>query len=152
MPASSSISTGTPEEMVALIEAARAEGCHSHSAKIGGSDPPADIARIEAIEAERLPDEQVTYDVNRAWTPDAPGLGVAPDEEWLADSRRIERAASEGWLNEPEDPIVLMGTDTNDGQLQKARSSASVSKTGTGLRFSAMEAGLSHAVADLSGG
>ena len=69
VPAGSSISTGTPEEMIALIEAARAEGCRTHSAKIGGSDPPADIARIEAIEAERLPDEHVTYDVNRAWTP-----------------------------------------------------------------------------------
>ena len=85
MPASSSISTGTPEEMVARVEAARAEGCRIHSAKIGGSHPPADIARIEAIEAERLPDEQVTYDVNRAWLPDAPDLGVAPDEEWLGE-------------------------------------------------------------------
>ena len=66
VPASSSVSTGTPEEMVARIEAARAEGCRTHSAKIGGSDPSADIARIEA---QRLPDEQVTYDVNRAWTP-----------------------------------------------------------------------------------
>lgn len=65
----SSISTGTPDEMVALIEAARAAGYRTHSAKVGGTEPALDIARIEAIEAVRQPDEQVTYDVNRAWTP-----------------------------------------------------------------------------------
>jgi L-alanine-DL-glutamate epimerase-like enolase superfamily enzyme len=66
---SSSISTGTPEQMNALIEAARAAGYRSHSAKIGGSVPALDIARIEAIEAVRRPEESITYDVNRAWTP-----------------------------------------------------------------------------------
>ncbi len=69
VPVNSSIATGTPEEMVGRIEEARAAGYRSHSAKIGGSDPAADIARIEAIEAARRPDETVTYDINRAWTP-----------------------------------------------------------------------------------
>ena len=67
--ANSSISTGTPEEMIALIETARTAGYRSHSAKIGGTDPGTDIARIEAIEEARGSDEHVTYDVNRAWTP-----------------------------------------------------------------------------------
>ena len=67
--ANSSISTGTPEEMIALIEAARLEGYRAHSAKIGGSVPGNDIARIEAIDAARAPGEHITYDVNRAWTP-----------------------------------------------------------------------------------
>ena len=65
----SSISTGTPEDMVGLIEAARAQGYRTHSAKIGGGDAALDIARIEAIEAARRPDEEITYDINRAWTP-----------------------------------------------------------------------------------
>ena len=65
----SSISTGTPEEMVALIEAARAAGYRTHSAKVGGTEPALDIARIDAIEVARQADEFVTYDVNRAWTP-----------------------------------------------------------------------------------
>jgi len=68
-PVNSSISTGTPEEMVDLILSARAEGYRTHSAKIGGSNPALDVARIEAIEAVLQNDEQVTYDVNRAWTP-----------------------------------------------------------------------------------
>jgi L-alanine-DL-glutamate epimerase-like enolase superfamily enzyme len=65
----SSISTGSPAEMVSLLEVARSAGYRTHSAKIGGADAGSDIARIEAIEAMRQPDEEVTYDVNRAWTP-----------------------------------------------------------------------------------
>ncbi len=65
----SSISTGTPEEMVALVETARANGYRVHSCKVGGSDPASDIARIEAIESARLRGEKITFDVNRAWTP-----------------------------------------------------------------------------------
>jgi len=67
--ANSSISTGSPEEMVSLIETARSSGYRTHSAKIGGADPDLDIARIEAIESARHPDEKMTYDINRAWTP-----------------------------------------------------------------------------------
>lgn len=69
VPVNSSISTGTPEEMIALIETARAKGYRTHSAKLGGKDPAIDIARIEAIGAALLPVEMVTYDINRAWTP-----------------------------------------------------------------------------------
>lgn len=65
----SSISTGTPEQMLALIESARQQGYRVHSAKIGGTDPAADISRIEAISAACGAQEPVTFDVNRAWTP-----------------------------------------------------------------------------------
>lgn len=65
----SSISTGTPDEMIALIKTARSFGYRTHSAKIGGVDPSLDIARIEAINAELEDQEMVTYDVNRAWEP-----------------------------------------------------------------------------------
>lgn len=65
----SSISTGTPDEMLALIKKASAKGYRVHSAKIGGSDTNADIERIEAISAALPHDESVTFDVNRAWTP-----------------------------------------------------------------------------------
>lgn len=64
-----SISTGTPEQMIGLIEQARAKGYRTHSAKLGGDNPEVDIARIEAIAASLLPGEFVTYDINRAWTP-----------------------------------------------------------------------------------
>jgi len=65
----SSISTGTPDEMVALIEAASAKGYRTHSAKIGGDDLDLDRARIETISTSMRPGENVTFDVNRAWTP-----------------------------------------------------------------------------------
>ncbi len=65
----SSISTGTPDEMMALILKASADGYKTHSAKIGGNEISLDIQRIEAI-SSALPDgESVTFDVNRAWTP-----------------------------------------------------------------------------------
>ena len=70
----SSISTGTPEEMLALIEKASAKGYRTHSAKIGGDDIPVDIERIEAISAGLPKGELVTFDVNRAWTP---GVAIA---------------------------------------------------------------------------
>ncbi|MCB1472141.1 MAG: mandelate racemase/muconate lactonizing enzyme family protein [Rhodobiaceae bacterium] len=65
----SSIATGTPDEMIALIREASAKGYRTHSAKIGGTNVAADIARIEAISAALPADEKVTFDVNRAWTP-----------------------------------------------------------------------------------
>jgi len=84
----SSISTGTPQEMVALVQAARARGYAVHSCKVGGSSPNADIARIEAIETARLPAESVTFDVNRAWTP-----AVAIEVMNSVDAR--------GWFEQP---------------------------------------------------
>ena len=65
----SSISNGTPEEMVALIADARARGYTVHSCKVGGTDPAADIARIEAVMSGLPASERITFDVNRAWTP-----------------------------------------------------------------------------------
>ena len=69
VPVNSSISTGPPDQMIALIEEARAAGYRSHSAKLGDIDPQVDIARIEAITAALIPGECVTCDINRAWTP-----------------------------------------------------------------------------------
>ncbi|MBO6895474.1 MAG: mandelate racemase/muconate lactonizing enzyme family protein [Roseibium sp.] len=65
----SSISTGSPQEMIADIRTASEQGYRTHSAKIGGSDFAADIERIEAISGALPKGEQVTFDVNRAWTP-----------------------------------------------------------------------------------
>ena len=65
----SSISSGTPDEMIALIERAADKGYTVHSAKVGGSDPGVDIERIEAISSALRPSHRVTFDVNRAWTP-----------------------------------------------------------------------------------
>jgi len=65
----SSISTGTVDAMLALIAKARAKGYKVHSAKVGGSSVSTDIERIDAISASLPPDEKVTFDVNRAWTP-----------------------------------------------------------------------------------
>lgn len=88
----SSISTGTPDEMIELIRAARDKGYRSHSAKIGGADMAADIARIEAIEAALKPDEQVTFDINRAWTP---GMAL----------QVLNRVASTSWVEQPCETI-----------------------------------------------
>lgn len=84
----SSISTGTPDEMIGLIRTARERGYRTHSAKIGGADTAIDIARIEAIEAALMPDEQVTFDINRAWTP-AMALQV------------LNAVASTSWIEQP---------------------------------------------------
>ncbi|MGI9307061.1 MAG: mandelate racemase/muconate lactonizing enzyme family protein [Gammaproteobacteria bacterium] len=84
----SSISTGSAEEMLARIEKARAAGYKTHSAKIGGNAPGADIARINAVEAARLPDELITFDINRAWTP---ALAV----------QILNSVAARGWIEQP---------------------------------------------------
>lgn len=84
----SSISTGTPDEMIADIQAASAKGYKTHSAKVGGSNFKADIERIEAISAALAPDEQVTFDVNRAWTP-----GVA--------LQVLNSVAARDWIEQP---------------------------------------------------
>lgn len=67
VPVASSISTGTPEEMLALVGAYHDRGYRVHSAKIG-ADVETDIARIRHLEAHRQPDDHIFYDVNRAWT------------------------------------------------------------------------------------
>ena len=67
VPVASSISTGTPEDMLALVNTYRARGYRVHSAKVG-ADVEMDIARIRYLEANRQPDDRIFYDVNRAWT------------------------------------------------------------------------------------
>lgn len=69
VPVNSSISTGTPDEMLALIGEAAAKGYTVHSAKVGGTDIAMDIARIEAISTSLPAGHRVTFDVNRAWQP-----------------------------------------------------------------------------------
>ncbi|KHD07075.1 mandelate racemase [Candidatus Thiomargarita nelsonii] len=63
------VSTGTPEEMLAIVRAGRAKGYTIYSAKIG-ADVSLDIERIQALLADLPPGESVTFDVNRAWLPD----------------------------------------------------------------------------------
>ncbi|MHC8507853.1 MAG: mandelate racemase/muconate lactonizing enzyme family protein [Rhodospirillales bacterium] len=66
-PVASSISTGTPDEMLALINEYRAAGYRVHSAKIGG-DTTLDIERVRRLAADERPGEFIFFDVNRAWT------------------------------------------------------------------------------------
>lgn len=82
---SSSIPTGSPEEMAEAIGRARGHGCRAHSAKVGGDDPGLDIARVRGIEDALLPGESVTYDANRAWTPSSAiaVMGAAPAQRWF---------------------------------------------------------------------
>lgn len=64
----SSIPSGSPEELLASIDRARADGYSFHSAKVGG-DVEADIERMETLDDAMAPGEVVTFDVNRAWLP-----------------------------------------------------------------------------------
>lgn len=63
----SSVSSGEPDYMLEIIRSYRALGYKVHSAKVGG-DIQRDVARIRHLEENRLPDERILYDVNRAWT------------------------------------------------------------------------------------
>jgi L-alanine-DL-glutamate epimerase-like enolase superfamily enzyme len=65
----SSISTGTPEEMLSYVDKARAKGYRIHSCKVG-ADISQDIARIRFLTEKMRPDESLTFDVNRAWLVD----------------------------------------------------------------------------------
>ena len=84
----SSISTATPEEMLANINAAAGQGIKTHSAKIGGNSAAADIARINAIEAGKPAGHSITYDINRAWLP-----GVA--------LQTLNAVSFRGWVEQP---------------------------------------------------
>ncbi|MGI9421045.1 MAG: mandelate racemase/muconate lactonizing enzyme family protein [Geminicoccaceae bacterium] len=63
----SSVSSGEPDYMQDIIQSYRDRGYKVHSAKVGG-DIDRDIARIRHLEKNRLADERILYDVNRAWT------------------------------------------------------------------------------------
>lgn len=69
VPIASSVSTGTPEEMVATIEDFRAQGYRLHSAKIGGSDPDLDVARVRHMNEHQQSGETIFFDLNRSWMP-----------------------------------------------------------------------------------
>ena len=63
----SSVSSGTPQEMLALVREYRALGYIGHSVKVGGN-VDLDIARIRFLEDNRLEGERILYDANRAWS------------------------------------------------------------------------------------
>lgn len=63
----SSVSSGSPAEMLALIKEYRAMGYRGHSVKVGG-DVDLDIERIRFLEKHRAAGERILYDVNRAWS------------------------------------------------------------------------------------
>lgn len=69
VPLHSSVSTGTPDEMVDIVRNKRKEGYKIHSAKVGGSDVDMDIARIKALLDDCPAGDVITFDVNRAWLP-----------------------------------------------------------------------------------
>jgi L-alanine-DL-glutamate epimerase-like enolase superfamily enzyme len=62
-----SVSSGDPDYMLDIVKSYRKRGYKSYSCKVGG-DIDKDIARIRFLEENRLPDETILYDVNRAWT------------------------------------------------------------------------------------
>ncbi len=68
VPIASSISTGSPEEMLGDIQSYRDKGYRVHSAKVG-ADVDMDIARIGHMSKNQLEGEKIFYDVNRAWLP-----------------------------------------------------------------------------------
>lgn len=68
VPIASSISTDTPEGMLANIQTYRDLGYRVHSAKVG-ADVSLDIQRINHLAAHQLDGEIIFYDVNRAWLP-----------------------------------------------------------------------------------
>ena len=68
VPMHSSISTGTPEQMLEYVREARKKGYRIHSAKIG-ADVDQDIERMNALLADSPAGDTITFDVNRAWLP-----------------------------------------------------------------------------------
>ena len=66
-PVVSSISTGTLDQMLELVDQYRLQGYKLHSVKVGG-DIELDIARIGFLQKNRLPEEGILYDANRSWT------------------------------------------------------------------------------------
>lgn len=63
----SSTSSGEPEYMLNIMKDYRKIGYSGHSVKVG-ADVDKDIERITFLEKNRLPEERILYDVNRAWT------------------------------------------------------------------------------------
>ncbi len=68
VPIASSVSTGTPDEMLAEVERFRALGYRVHSCKVG-ADVHLDIKRINHLAENERDGEIIFYDANRAWLP-----------------------------------------------------------------------------------
>ncbi len=68
VPIASSISTGSPTEMMADIQYYRDKGYRVHSAKVG-ANVDLDIARITHMSENQQVGEKIFYDVNRSWLP-----------------------------------------------------------------------------------
>jgi L-alanine-DL-glutamate epimerase-like enolase superfamily enzyme len=68
VPIASSVSTGTPAEMLDEVNRFRDLGYRVHSCKVG-ADVHLDISRIEALADNERDGEIIFYDVNRAWLP-----------------------------------------------------------------------------------
>lgn len=62
------IPVGTPDEQIAMIQAARADGIGVFSVKLD-ADARANVARLEAVMDEARPDEDVYADANRGMMP-----------------------------------------------------------------------------------
>jgi L-alanine-DL-glutamate epimerase-like enolase superfamily enzyme len=69
VPIASSVSTGTPEEMLATVDDFRKQGYRLHSAKIGGPDRDLDVARIRHLNSSQQSGETIFFDLNRSWRP-----------------------------------------------------------------------------------
>jgi L-alanine-DL-glutamate epimerase-like enolase superfamily enzyme len=68
VPIASSVSTGTPQEMLDEVQRFRDMGYRVHSCKVG-ADVAMDIRRINLLAENELENEIIFYDVNRAWLP-----------------------------------------------------------------------------------
>jgi L-alanine-DL-glutamate epimerase-like enolase superfamily enzyme len=68
VPIASSVSTGSPAEMLAEVKRFRELGYRVHSCKVG-ADVRLDIARIDLLAGNERDGEIIFYDVNRAWLP-----------------------------------------------------------------------------------
>jgi L-alanine-DL-glutamate epimerase-like enolase superfamily enzyme len=68
VPIASSVSTGTPRQMLDEVQRFRDLGYRVHSCKVG-ADVDLDIERIDLLAASGQPGETLFYDANRAWLP-----------------------------------------------------------------------------------
>lgn len=68
VPVASSVSTGTPRQMLDEVERFRDKGYRVHSCKVG-ADVTMDIERINQLAASGRAGEVLFYDANRAWLP-----------------------------------------------------------------------------------
>lgn len=68
VPIASSVSTGSPENMLDEVKRFRDMGYRVHSCKVG-ANVETDIERVRHLSSNKLDNEVIFYDVNRAWLP-----------------------------------------------------------------------------------